>query len=73
MEGSKWFSSIDLQHGYWQIPMRREDWQKTAFSTHVGLFEFTRTPMGVSNAPATFQRIMESVMNIGYEHCSNIY
>ena len=63
MEGAQWFSSLDLQHGYWQIPMREEDWQKTAFTTHVGLYEFTRTPMGVSNAPATFQRIMESVLN----------
>ena len=63
LEGCAWFSSLDLQHGYWQIPLRKEDWQKTAFSTHVGLYEFTRTPMGVSNAPATFQRLMESVLN----------
>ena len=63
MEGAQWFSSLDLQHGYWQIPMREDDWQKTAFTTHIGLYEFTRTPMGVSNAPATFQRIMESVLN----------
>ena len=63
MEGASWFCSMDLQHGYWQIPLRKEDWQKTAFSTHMGLFEFTKTPMGVSNAPATFQRIMESVLN----------
>jgi hypothetical protein len=54
---------MDLQHGYWQIPLHREDWQKTAFKTHMGLFELTKTPMGVSNAPATFQRIMESVLN----------
>ena len=63
LEGCSWFSSLDLQHGYWQIPMRQEDWQKTAFSTHLGLYEFTRTPMGVSNAPATFQRLMETVLN----------
>ena len=63
LEGCCWFSSLDLQHGYWQIPMRKEDWQKTAFSTHIGLYEFTRTPMGVSNAPATFQRLMETVLN----------
>jgi len=63
MEGAEWFSSLDLQHGYWQIPLRRSDWQKTAFTTHIGLYEFTRTPMGVSNAPATFQRLMERVLN----------
>jgi putative transposase len=60
LEGAKWFCSMDLQHGYWQIPLCREDWQKMVFTTHMGLFEFTRTPMGVSNAPATFQQIMES-------------
>ena len=63
LEGCKYFSSLDLQHQYWLIPIRKEDWQKTVFSTHLGLFEFTRTPMGVSNAPATFQRIKESVLN----------
>jgi hypothetical protein len=42
LEGAKWFCSMDLQHGYWQIPLRREDWQKTAFTTHMGLFEFTK-------------------------------
>ena len=63
LEGAQWFSCIDLQHGYWQIPLRQQDWEKTAFSTHMGLFEFTRTPMGVSNAPATFQRIMEMALN----------
>ena len=39
--GFSWYTSLDLQHGYWQVPLRREDWQKTAFSTHMGLFEFT--------------------------------
>ena len=58
LEGSQWFSCIDLQHGYWQIPLREGDWGKTAFSTHLGLFEFTRTPMGVANAPATFQKVI---------------
>lgn len=62
LAGASWFSCLDLQHGYYQVPLRREDWQKTAFRTHVGLFEFTRTPMGLVNSPATFQRLMEQVL-----------
>ena len=54
MEGAQWFSCLDLQHGYWQIPLREEDWEKTAFTTHLGLFKFTQTPMGMSKAPAMF-------------------
>ena len=61
--GKVWFTALDLQHGYWQVPLREEDWEKTAFATHMGLYEFTRTPMGVANAPATFQRAMEHVLH----------
>jgi hypothetical protein len=53
------FSVIDLQSGYWQLKVPPEDRHKTAFITKYGLFEYTKMPFGLCNAPSTFQRCME--------------
>ena len=62
LNGSQFFSSMDLASGYWQVAMDPRDREKTAFSTHVGLFEWNVMPFGLCNAPATFARLMEQVL-----------
>ena len=59
---SKYFSTLDLSAGYWQIELDPKSKEKSAFTTHCGLFEFNRMPFGLCNAPATFQRLMQSVL-----------
>ncbi|KAK7899349.1 hypothetical protein WMY93_020202 [Mugilogobius chulae] len=62
LSGSKWFTVLDLKSGYYQIAMNEEDKPKTAFVTPIGFWEFNRMPQGVTNAPSTFQRLMERCM-----------
>lgn len=59
LNGSKWFSVLDLRSGYYQVPMGESDKEKTAFICPLGFYQFNWMPQGVSGAPATFQRIMK--------------
>lgn len=58
--GNKYFSSLDAARGYHQIPIAEEDRWKTAFVTHQGFFQWKTMPFGLRNAPAVFQRLMDT-------------
>lgn len=59
---SKYYTTLDLAQGYHQVKMHPDHCNKTAFSTDKGHFEFLRVPFGLKGAPATFQRLMNSVL-----------
>lgn len=60
--GSKWFSSLDLRSGYWQVHLTPEARPKTAFSIGQGLWQFRVMPFGLCNGAASFERLMERVL-----------
>ena len=64
---AKYFISLDLASGYWQVELDQNARAKSAFTTHHGLFEFVRMPFGLCNMPTTFQRLMQAVQS-GLEH-----
>ncbi|PNF31840.1 hypothetical protein B7P43_G08901 [Cryptotermes secundus] len=59
---ARYFSALDCASGFHQIPLKKEDRCKTAFSTPSGHFEYLRMPFGLKAAPATFQRMMNSIL-----------
>ena len=62
MQGKKVFSTLDAKRGYWQIKVQEESKEKTAFVTFEGLYEFRVMPFGLCNAPSTFQRLMQRIL-----------
>src|SRR6266498_5180495 len=61
--GKKYYTSIDLVSGYWQVEVDENLQDITAFVIPWGLYQFNEMPFGLTNAPATFQRLMNYVLH----------
>lgn len=61
--GNRFFTSLDLASGYYQVPVAEQSKQLTAFVTPDGLYEYNRMPFGLANAPSVFQRAINSMLN----------
>jgi len=57
------FTSLDCTAGYWQIPLRKDDQEETAFTTHCGIYHWSSMLFGLTNAPATFQRALDTILS----------
>ena len=60
--GNNLFTTLDLLKGYHQTEVKESSCEKTAFTTHIGLFQYILLPFGLTNAPASFQRLLEHVL-----------
>ena len=74
LQGSQWLSSLDLKSGYWQVKMDEESKPLTAFTVGpLGFYECKRMPFRLTNAPATFQRLIETCLGDLNLHWCIIY
>ena len=67
------FSAIDLSSAYHQVRIKEGHEHKTAFLTPMGLFEYVVMPLGLTNAPATFQRLMNLTFQDLLYKCITVY
>lgn len=74
LNNAKFLSSLDIKSAYWQIPVEKESRKFTAFTVPGrGLFQFLRMPFGLHNAPATWQRFIDTVLGAELEPYVFVY
>ena len=59
---AKFFTTLDLGSAFWQLPLRKQDRDKTGFACELGLFQWKRMPFGLCNATTTFQILMAQAL-----------
>ena len=62
LAGNKFFSTVDCEKGYYQVPLTERTKEITTFTCPIGQFQWLRMPFGLKNAPAVFQRLMDSIL-----------
>ena len=72
LTGGKYFVSLDLKSGYYQIPITEASRKYTSFVTHHGQWEWTKMPFGLTNAPRVFQRYMNRILQ-PVQHLAAVY
>ncbi len=60
---AKYFSSLDLMSGFWQIRLSGGDCEKTAFASFCGVYKWMKMPFGLTNAPSTFQCLTDVLLS----------
>eukprot|EP00117_Sycon_ciliatum_P009189 scpid21588/ scgid11586/ Retrovirus-related Pol polyprotein from transposon 412; Protease; Reverse transcriptase; Endonuclease len=73
MKGARYFTTLDLASGYWQVQLDGDAQEKSAFTTPFGLYQWKCMPFGLCNAPATFQRLMNNVLRDHLQKCCLVY
>ena len=63
LNGSCYFSTIDLRSAFWQEAMDDKDAEKTSFVTRRGCYKFNVLPFGLTDSPGTFQRLMDMILS----------
>ena len=60
---AKFFTTLDLGSAFWQVPLRKQDREKTGFACELGLYQWKRMPFSLCNSTATSQRLMAQALN----------